>query len=249
MIIFDYIGTNYEGNVFDASVMDIAKDAGIYSDDFIYGPERFRVDYTFLGFQKAVQEMYVKSKAIILIPGDQWNGYYEPVVYEVTLYNVIEDLEAYNNEQVLSYLDSLGIDIDSDTLLGYGEGGIWVKDFSDRTENGLSYGDTVLLTVYGHYVEADTNYVDYFPGRQFFPIGTSGDAVLYIYGEELFPVTRAVNEVVKFMDIGETIDVVSSDEYGFGDVGFAHPYTGKFIVPQTMPLHYTIQLIDTLIAN
>lgn len=246
VVIVDYIGRDYDGNVFDVSYVDVAVDNDVYRNDFIYGPARLYVNYTRLGFQKAIQEMTPKERAIMLIPGDQWDGYWNPVVYDVTLYKVIEDIETYNNEQLALYLDSLGIS--TSDLLPESDG-IWAKDFSGRLENGLSFGDTVILSLHGYYVEADTTYMNSFPGRQFFPISNSGDTLIYAYGEEFFPVTYAVNEAVKYMLIGDTADIVAKDDYGYDDTGFAHPYTGEFIIPPDMPLHYTLQLIDTILVG
>ncbi len=243
IVLVDYIGRDYDGNVFDVSYANVAVDNNVYRDDYIYGPVRLYVNYTRLGFQKAIQEMTPKERAIILIPGDQWDGYWNPVVYDVTLYKVIEDIEEYNNEQLALYLDSLGISA-SDLLPG--SEGIWAAGFSTRTENDLSFGDTVLLTLHGYYVEADTTYMNDFPGRQFFPISNSGDTVLYVYDEEIFPVTYAVNEAVKYMELYETADIVARDDYGYDNTGFIHPYTGEYIIPPNMPLHYTIQLLDIM---
>ncbi len=247
LVIIDYIGSVFDGSIVDVSVSEVAVENDIYSDEYIYGPEKLLVGYTFLGFQKAIQHMHPKSRALMLIPREQWNTYYyEPLVYEVTLYRIINSLDEYNNEQVSAYLDSLEIANTDHVIPGYEDGGIWIKGISNWEENGLSYGDSVLISLHGYYVEADASYMKDFPGRKFFPIGSSGDSVPFVYGEDFFPITPAVNEAIKFMQIGETIDLVTLDEYGFGEIGFKHPNFDYYIIPPYMPLHYTLQLLDTV---
>lgn len=250
MIIIDYVGTNYNGDVFDVSIEEVAIDEDMYAEDFIYGPGRFWVAYTFIGFQKAIQYMPLNSTAIMLIPGNMWNGSYEPVVYTVTLYNVVSDIDSYNDAQIASYLDSLEIDVE-DEIPEFE--GIWAKNLSLLTENdSLNFGDTILLSLYGYYVETNEPFTDSIPGRRFFPIATSGDTVTFLYGTygpDFFPQTQSVNEVVKFMEIGDSVDFLTRDEYGYGEEGFLHPYTGDYIVPSDMPLHYTIKLLDIMSAT
>ncbi len=250
MIVVDYVGTKYSGEIFDLSRLSVAEDEGLYDDEFIYGPGRFWVSNTFPGFQLSILDMPVGSKAGILVPGSLWNGYYEPVYYEVELYQIIEDVDAYNELMINRYLDSLDIPI-NDTMPGFD--GIWAKDFRERLpDDSIAYGDTVIVKLHGYYVEADDAYVTDFPGRQFFPIASSGDSVIFLYGSygpEIFPYTLAVNEAVRFMEIGETIDMVTRDEFGYGENGFIHPHTGNYIVPSYMPLHYTIELIDIMKAS
>lgn len=250
IVVIDYVGTNYEGIVFDVSRRDIAEAEDIYDDEFIYGPGRFYVSNLFLGFQLAIPDMPLGSKAQILVPGNLWNGYYFPVLYEIELYQIIEDIDVYNELMISRYLDSLDIAV-YDTLPS--SDGIWAKDFSLREPpDTITYGDTILLRLHGYYVEADDTYMNSFPGRQFFPIATSGDSVTMLYGSygpDIFPYTYAVNELVNYMDIGETVDMVTSSEYGYDVDGFHHPYTGSYIVPADMPLHYTVELLDVRKAS
>ena len=105
-------------------------------------------------------------------------------------------------------------------------------------------GDSITVKIYGYYVEADTAYVDSFPGRQFFPINESGDVVTFAFGDIVFPITSIVNYAVEDMKIGETREVISPAEYGYGTNGFLHPYVGVYIIPPSMPLHYTLTLVD-----
>jgi len=139
----------------------------------------------------------------------------------------------------------------ADTIPGYD--GIWSKDLKGRpSDDSLAYGDTIVVKLHGYYAEADKKYVKDFPGRQFFPIATSGDSVIFLYGyygDDIFPFTLAVNEAIRFMKIGDTIDIVTRDEFGYGENGFHHPYTGNYIVPAYMPLHYTIELLNIMKAS
>ena len=244
MVVIDYVGTNYNGDIFDVSRLSVAESEDIYDDEFIYGPARFYVYNLFWGFQFAIPDMPIGSKAKILVPGNLWDGGYYPVLYEIELHQIIEDVESYNEGMISRYLDSLDMTID-DTIPGFD--GIWVKDFDKRLpDDSLVYGDTIVVRLHGYYAEADDAYVKDFPGRQFFPIAGSGDSVIFhfgSYGDDIFPYTRAVNEAIKYMEIDETIDMVTRDEYGYDESGFHHPYTGNYIVPADMPLHYTIELL------
>jgi len=93
MVVIDYVGTNYSGDIFDVSRKSVAESEGIYDDEFIYGPARFYVNHLFYGFQLAIPDMPVGSKAKILVPGNLWDGGYFPVMYEIELYQIIDDIE------------------------------------------------------------------------------------------------------------------------------------------------------------
>lgn len=108
----------------------------------------------------------------------------------------------------------------------------------------LEMGDSVTVCLYGHYVEADPAYVESFPGRQFFPINESGDTITFALDDIIFPITNIVNISVREMKMGEKREVLSPPEYAYGETGFVHPYIGVYIVPPSMPLHYTITLMD-----
>ena len=63
-------------------------------------------------------------------------------------------------------------------------------------------------------------------------------------GDEFFPVSPIVNHVILQMKLGETREIITPSEYTYGEEGFVHPWVGVYIIPPSIPLHYTISLND-----
>lgn len=241
-IVVDYVGINSNLEIFDLTVQEIAEDNGISRNDIVYGPVRLKIDQAFLGFYKAIQRIPEQGSATILVPHDQAFLDYEPLVYEITNYRVFNDLDEYNSWQFQSYMDSLGMSADS-SLEDAADVYYVTLNSGDSIPN-LETGDTVTISLYGYYVETDTAYVEGFPGRQFFPINESGDTIKFALGDVSFPVSPIINTVLLEMKLGETREILSPAEYAYDTEGFVHPYVGVYIVPPSMPLHYTVSLID-----
>ena len=241
-VVVDYVGVNSDMEVFDATRKADAENSGLYRNDVIYGPERLKVSQTFVGFYKGIQHVMEGGSAVILIPHDQAFLDYEPLAYEVTVYRVFEDIDEYNQLQIDAYMDSLGITV-ADSFPGVSGAYYKITAEGDSVPS-LDIGDSVTVKLYGYYVEADTAYVDTVPGRQFFPINESGDEVTFALGDVIFPVTEIVNYSVEDMKLGETREVISPAEYGYGAEGFHHPYVGVYIIPPSMPLHYKLTFVD-----
>ena len=239
MVIVDLVGHDSKDNVFDITDYETAVSYDVAYDDHIYGPLRMNINNTFPGFFKAIQRMSQGSSAIMLVPHDQAFRNYIPLVYEVKLYRVIKDIDAYNAQQIASYCDSLGID-PGDTLSGFQN--VYIKEFTDIEDTlDLELGDILTIRLNAYYVETDMAVVDSFPGRSFFPIGNSSDTVVFEYGPLNFPITELVLIALNGMSVGDKWQIIGPDQYGYGTEGFRHPYTGSFIVPPSMPLQYTIE--------
>lgn len=241
-VVLDYVGLNSNLEVFDVTRQEDADEYDLYRSDVVYGPIRMKVNQTFPGFYKAIQHIPEGSSAVILIPHDQAFLNYEPLVYEVSVYRAFNNLEDYNNEQFDVYMDSLGISL-NDSISGDSGAYFKITEEGDSIPD-LEIGDSVTISLHGYYVETDTAYVDAFPGRQFFPINESGDNITFAMGDIMFPITAIVNDAIFEMKLGESREVISPAEYAYGTDGFLHPYVGIYIVPPSMPLHYTITLDD-----
>jgi hypothetical protein len=108
----------------------------------------------------------------------------------------------------------------------------------------IEIGDSATIELHGYYVENDPTYDSIIPGRCFFPINNCSDTITFDIGSTSFPITTIINSLVTVMKIGERREVITPAEYAYGDDGFIHPYTGIYIVPPDMDIHYTIELID-----
>lgn len=98
----DYVGRLLSGKVFDTSIGDVAKDAGVYSSDRKYKPLEFAIGYgRYLpGFEIGVSRMEEGDKATVIIPsyyayGRQGtsNGSIPantPILFELDLQKVVE---------------------------------------------------------------------------------------------------------------------------------------------------------------
>lgn len=96
----NYIGKLLTNKVFDTSIEQVAKDAGVYSGSRKYEPLVFPVGYNFLipGFEFGVGQMEQGDKATVFIPsyygyGQQGSGAIPsnaPIMFELDLIQVTE---------------------------------------------------------------------------------------------------------------------------------------------------------------
>jgi hypothetical protein len=241
-IVMDVEGYNSDGNLFDVTDSAVAEKAGVFRDDLVYGPIMVNINNTFIGFYKAIQKLPEGWSANMLFPYDQAFGGYEPIAYKVKLYRVISDIDAYSETTFQQYKDLLGLTA-ADKLPGYDS--VYSKIITPTNDSVDIYaGEKISIEIHGYYVETDTAYVHGFPGRCFFPLTDTSYTVDYYKGNTYFPVAPIVDDVVSLMHIGEERVVLSTAEYGYGDEGFVHPYTGTFIIPPSMALHYFIKLLS-----
>jgi hypothetical protein len=240
-VVVDLLGIDADNNAFDVTDADVADSLNVFRSDYVYGPLRVDVQNTFPGFYKVMKKLPEGADAIALYPHDQAFGGYTPILYEIKLYRVIEDIDAYIEEEFLTYRDSLGM-LPEDTLSGYNN--LYVKsDGAGDSVPEINYGSIVHLNFTARYAEVDEAYVESFPGREFFPINNSGKSIYFEYGTSYFPISEAVHVVLAdSMRIGETREVLSPAEYVYGEDSYRHPTMGTIIVPTKMPVHYTIRL-------
>jgi FKBP-type peptidyl-prolyl cis-trans isomerase FklB len=97
-VTVDYVGKLLNNDVFDTSIEQVAKDAGIYSSSRSYIPLEFRPGYNFaiVGFEFAISLMKEGEKATVIFPsrlgyGSQSNGTIppnSPLIFEIDLKKV-----------------------------------------------------------------------------------------------------------------------------------------------------------------
>jgi hypothetical protein len=240
-VVMDLEEYDSQSNLIAVTDSAVAAQHSVYHNYYIYGPYRVNINKTFLGFYKAIQKVPEGWSATMLFPYDQANTNYEPLVYKIKLYRVIKDLDTYEQKEYIDYRNLMGL-TDIDTVPGFDSVYSKVTIPSDSAVD-IQVGQVVSVILYGYYAEADTAYVHRFPGRQFFPIQNSGNAVNFIKGTLGFPVTQIVDDIVDIMHIGEERVVLTPAKYAYGSNGFIHPYTGAFLIVPDMPLHYRIKLV------
>jgi FKBP-type peptidyl-prolyl cis-trans isomerase len=242
-LILDVLGKYADNEVFDASDADAAENAGIFRPDLVYGPYRLKLDKTFYGFYMALQGLKQGDEVNMVFSQDVAFLDYQPLAYEIKIHTVIHDLGQYVVEQDDTYKEAMGIS-PVDTVPGTDSLMFWtlIEEGTDAID--LELGDEVKLRLYGYYVETDPNYVNGYPGRQFFPINESGDTISGEVGVQSFPVINSLYAAIAHMKIGEIRDVFIPTGLAYGEDGFVHPYVGKYIIPTYMSLHYNVQLLE-----
>ncbi len=244
VIIANLAGFDSDGTIFDVTDSATAKQNNVYRPDLVYGPIRVNINNTFPGFYNAIQKVPEGANAVMLIPYDMAFGGYEPIAYKVELFKVVTDFDAFVHQEFEAYKDSLGID-DANNLDDIGADSAYEsRDTAGYAVPDLQIGDSAKILLHAYYVETDPSFVQGFPGRCFFPINESGDIITFDVGTTSFPITGIINSLVMTMNVGDRREIITPAAYAYGDDGFVHPYTGIYIVPPAMDIHYTIELID-----
>lgn len=76
MILIDYIGKKEDGEIFDLTLEDKAKEEGIFNEDVSYNPVPVLVGYEYVieGLDDAIQEMEVGEEKELSIPSEKAYG-------------------------------------------------------------------------------------------------------------------------------------------------------------------------------
>jgi hypothetical protein len=244
-IILDLAGYNSEGNLINVTDSATAAENEVYRNDLVYGPVIVNINNTFPGFYTAIQHLPQGSAANMVFSADQAFGGYEPYAYEVELYRVIDDYAEYLDTCYTNYRDTLRL-TEADLYDDAGFSKVYYRVEEPGTHyKEIEIGDSVTIELHGYYAEADPLYRVDSLGREFFPFVDTIYTVTFIKGTTYFPITEVVSEMVSdSMYINEVRTILTPDDYAYGSSGFVHPYTGTFLVPPGMPLHYYIKLID-----
>lgn len=254
-VIMSLTGKNTDGSVFQTTDSAIAKNAGFYRPDIIYGPARTAIGYNLLeGLRMVLMHMKEGSHAKAIVPSKYAYLDYEPVVYDLVLYRVIRqaNIKQYEYDQAKSYAEAHSItDVYTNKTLQYPplDSTFFRTIKEGTTAFNLVESDSVKITLYGYYAETDTAYITASqPRRTFFPINNSGTTHKFVFGETYFPISPAVDSVLLHMKIGGEMEMVVNSKYAFGSTGFLHPTVGAVIIPAYMSIHYHIK-VDTMFHN
>jgi FKBP-type peptidyl-prolyl cis-trans isomerase 2 len=249
-VVIDYETYNSAGTLIDVTDSAVAAQNGVYQTNLIYGPIYLNINNSFPGFYKAVQKVPQGKSAYMLFSWDQVGTDYEPLVYKVDLYRVIDNFKAYKDSTYIIYRNILQgvldtVELRRDSIDGVDSVYTGITDIGDTTSSiGIEAGSTVTIFLYAYYVETDTAYVHGFPGRTFFPINNSGYSINFVKGYLSFPISKVVDEMVDRMHVNEERVILAPAELGYGETGFVNPYTNTYIIPPNMALHYLIRLRD-----
>jgi hypothetical protein len=242
-LIIDYSGRDLDGNLLETTNEELGSSnfPDLY---FVYGPFRTRKGYTKRGLDTALYYFNIGDSASVLIPSEWWNHDDMPVVYNVKLLDIIPDDSAHAGNQFYDFVDSNGFD----TAVHFGNH-IPYKLLSSSINPDLQNPfkiksqDTVVISLMAQYAE------DYNggTGRIFYPLCNAPQEFLRIYeGDYNFPVIPEVDTAIKHMNKGDKLEIVVPYNYAYGTAGFNNPVYGVTIVPSYMPVHYTIELLDTI---
>lgn len=76
MILIDYIGKKQDGEIFDLTLEDKAKEEGIYNEDVSYNPVPVLVGHNYIieGLDDAIQEMEIGDEKEVFVASDKAYG-------------------------------------------------------------------------------------------------------------------------------------------------------------------------------
>jgi hypothetical protein len=249
MVITTFTGELSTGSIFDATDSAIAAENNIIKPFYVFGPARLFVGSSVEGINLALKKMVEKDDAIILIPSSMaWHDY-EPVVYKMHLYRIIQNDTTYEQVQMQLYADS---------LKHYGLGDFsapdstnirtWIRNAPVSTTDTVKVGDSLTVDLRAYFVEVES-FLKGPRGRIYFPRENYSSRMTYIYGDaDYFPRTWAIDQTVGKMFQGETREIIAGFENVYGAVGYLHPLL-YYIVPPYMPVHYIITLVKRKTNN
>jgi FKBP-type peptidyl-prolyl cis-trans isomerase FkpA len=114
-VLMNYVATMVpEDDIFDTSLENVAKDNNLYSADVLYGPFKARADSWVEGVTEGLQLMREGGRATMFFQSDLGFGTqstpvgaYQSLKYEVELLEVLGDIEAYEQQRFMSYVDTI----------------------------------------------------------------------------------------------------------------------------------------------
>ncbi|RPI41843.1 MAG: hypothetical protein EHM46_05920, partial [Bacteroidetes bacterium] len=114
-ILMNFVATEIPDNhVFNTSLENVARDNVFYSPEVLYGPYKTRVDGWVEGVSRGLQLMKEGGEAILFFQSDLGYGSastpvgaYQSLKYEIELFEVIGDIEDYEQQRVLDYVDTI----------------------------------------------------------------------------------------------------------------------------------------------
>lgn len=216
---------------------------GIYK---VYGPAQFRAgSISMFGLDTALKYFSPGDTGTVVIPS--WYAWYDdPRVLHIGVKEVVEDDSVHAENALNSFITANNISTDKELF-----DGVYYK-IVDDPEASLSdtairdLGDTATFNIIGRYAET---YYSNNKGRIFYPLlsysSTISDRAIGT-DDASFPLRDAIDSVLLKMEVGQTVEMATSFENGWEDDGYYDDTTNINLIPEYMPLHYTIELIETI---
>jgi FKBP-type peptidyl-prolyl cis-trans isomerase len=154
-IIVNHVGYEIpEDKIFVSYIENVAKDNNLDPDGVaLYGPFKMQINSQNEGFAQGVSLMKEGGQATILFTsrlgyGDKGNNVIEPyssLKYEVELLEVIPDIEAYEQERIDTYVDTV---VSYDTIRDPDTGAIMYYMIDQATDGQLIETDSAVSLAY-----------------------------------------------------------------------------------------------------
>lgn len=251
-ILVDYTGKYTDGTVFETT--DSTTGKFMFPERYyVYGPKRLKVGQLMYGFDTTVRKMTPGDHAEMLIPSKYMWYDYNPVVYDVVLYEIIRNDSLYEVEMFDAFF-KLNNFSKADTFWhNYNDDIIYWKVMNDGVDSlsdspiNVQNNDSVLISLTARYAEiqkdANGDTISTI-GRIFYPLRSFPNQFIYKWGNApSFPITAPIDSAVKSMALGDELEICAKASWAYGDDGFSDPYHNIIAVPARTPVHYQIKLL------
>lgn len=240
---------NYEGVYLDGSVWettDSLEGAILFPNRYVvYGPNQLRSgELSMFGLDTALKFFSVGDTGTVVIPSWYAWGDYTRVLH-VGMQEVIEN-DTNNEESDFfdDYIPANGYNI-ADSLY---TGVFWKNpidpnyELSDTTVHSSEY-PTVRIILTGRYAEL---YYSSNLGRIFYPLVEDSVEFERTVGDSYdYPVTNAIDSAILRMNVGDVLDLAGlSTTIGWGYDGYYHSTLNTNLVPEFMPVHFRLELVE-----
>lgn len=246
----DYFVINYDGVYLDESIWettDSAKGAVLFPGRYyIYGPLQLRSgEIRPFAFDTAIKYFSAGDSGTIVAPSWYTFGDYSRA-FHVGMKQVIKNDTANELEKFNEFFDRNNFSAENVLY----EGVYWKNpsnpdyELSDTIIHNNSPMAKIELT--GRYAET---YYSSGLGRLFYPLTSVGDTLemhIEIGGNNKFPFIPAIDSALMKMNVGDELELLGGSAVGWGANGYYHPYLNVPVVPEYMPVHYKVKLIDIL---
>jgi FKBP-type peptidyl-prolyl cis-trans isomerase len=242
-----YIFVNYTGRVLETGIIRETSDSSLKSewtsstafDHYLYGPAKIQYGFSMPGINEALSHMKEGGKARVIIPGDQANQDFIPLLYDLELVKVVSDAKVYEDTVVNAFLSKNGFGEETavDTSM-------WFKVISSGiSEDSVDINDTVYFTYTGWLV-------DFFYDSVYTRVFDS-NSVKYLYNSKITSgtmllsnskVPKAVQMALNLMKEGDKARIIAHYEYTFGEKGVVHSKYNYTIIPKLQTVAYDVEI-------
>jgi len=248
--VTDYVAIDFTGRKTDNTIIETTDSNLIdkwtnyqYLDHYIFGPKKIYMGNSIEGFYRGVSKMSEGGRSIIIIPSELAYWDYETLIYDVELLKVIQDPEAYDSIQLLTFLAEQNMDTTN----------IIDNVYYNETESSLvdhvgtiEANDSVYVLFDSYYIMENSLVL--------FESNRTGDnsSLKFKYSESAsapdgyLPFTDGFLEALDTMSMGTKARVIVPYDYGYEEAGYRHPYYSYIIVPAYTSLVYDIEVEDVI---